>query len=90
MGSGLVMVVEKKPSQLSRPYKPAQWLWRLPVWGRHQGMRVLNWRSVGSQALPSAQLHTPRNAPVLLRPARLSLCVYKLRRKENFNSLAVD
>lgn len=55
MGSGLVTVVLKKPSHSSRPYSPAQWLWRLPVWGRHQGMRVLNCLSAGSHGVPEPQ-----------------------------------
>ncbi len=54
MGSGLVTVVLKNPSHSRRPYRPAQWLWRLPVWGRHQGISVLNCLSAGSHGFPSA------------------------------------
>lgn len=72
MGSGLVTVVLKNPSHSSRPYNPAQWLWRLPVCGKHHGIRVLNWRSIGSQARPLAQLQTPRLWPLDPFPFRLS------------------
>lgn len=64
MGSGFVMVVLKKPSHSSRPYSPAQWLCLFPVWGRHQGIRVLNCRSAGWHGLPSAHEHTPRKSSV--------------------------
>lgn len=53
IGSGLVTVVLKKPSHSSLPYRPAQWLWRLPVCGRHQGIRVLNCLSAGSHGFPA-------------------------------------
>lgn len=53
MGSGLVTVVLKKPSHSSLPYRPAQWLWRLPVCGRHQGIKVLNCLSAGSHGFPA-------------------------------------
>ena len=51
MGSGLVTVVEKKPSQLMRPYIPAQLLCLDPVWFIAHGMSVLLWWSEGSHAL---------------------------------------
>ena len=51
MGSGFVTVVEKKPSQLMRPYIPAQLLCLDPVWFMAHGMSVLLWWSEGSHAL---------------------------------------
>lgn len=67
MGSGLVTVVLKKPSHSSLPYSPAQWLCRLPVWGRHQGMRVLNCRSAGSHGLPAGG-NRAQGFPLSYRP----------------------
>ena len=69
IGSGLETVVEKNPSHSRRPYRPDQWLCLLPVWGRHQGMRVPNCLSAGSHdPLAVALEHTPlrfRDVPFL-------------------------
>lgn len=78
IGSGFVIVVLKKPSHSNRPYKPAQWLCLLPVCGKHQGIRVLNCLSKGSQGSPVAHWQTPRNAPFLARPFLISSWVYCL------------
>ena len=76
IGCGLVTVVEKNPSQAKRPYNPAQWLWRLLVCGKHQGMIVsscLSGLHFGLD-LAVAQLHTPRRSPVTgFLPCMMSL-----------------
>lgn len=80
IGSGLVTVVLKNPSHSRRPYNPDQLLCRLPVWGKHQGMRVLNCLSIESHGcFPSAQVHTPLNIPFGPLPLRLSLWLYNLQ-----------
>ena len=79
IGSGLVIVVLKYPSHSNLPYRPAQWLCLLPVWGRHHGTRVLYCLSAGSHGLPSAQLQTPLRWPVELVPFFLSTWVYRLK-----------
>ena len=46
---------------------------------------MLNCRSAGSQALPSAHEHTPRKTPLGERPFFLSWCVYALQENTKYS-----
>ena len=46
---------------------------------------MLNCRSAGSQALPSAHEHTPRKTPLGERPFFLSWCVYALEENAKYS-----
>ncbi len=87
MGSGLVTVVLKNPSHSRRPYRPAQWLWRLPVWGRHQGISVLNCLSAGSHGFPSAERQQVRISIIWKTEYKFPSCIELRTNPQHRNTL---
>ena len=60
----MLMVVEKKPSISTLPYRPAHWMLSVAGVGESPGIRVFCWLSDGTHFFQLEQMHTPRRAPV--------------------------